>query len=199
MSPHPDLHRCADISDRLEAWIDGDLDDGEAAAVRAHVDRCESCRADQQLAEAVVAELRSLPEFEVPERVLQAVHTKTRPALGGSIRSFFSASRFRPVPALAAVAAVVLAVLMFSSSPRPNEPQYSDQEVARAVAETKLALVYVGSIAQRAELRVRERVLNEGAAARTVRGVQRSLQVIGQAGALAADLPATPTNQMKGS
>jgi anti-sigma factor RsiW len=199
MSQHPDLHSCADVLERLEAWIDGDLDDGAAAAVKAHVDRCESCQAEQELAETVVAELRALPEFDVPERVLQAVREKIRQTLGERFREFFGEILSRPAPALAAVAAVVLIVLILSPSPRPTEPQYTDQEVARAVAETRLALAYVGSIAQRAELSVKNRVLNEGAAARTVRGVRRSLQVIGEAGAAAAESPTTPTTQMKGS
>ena len=199
MSPHAEPDRCAQVLELLEAWIDGDLDEAEAAAVKAHVDQCESCRAEQQLAEAVVVELRALPEFDLPERVLQAVREKTRPTLAQRLRSFFDDLVSRPVPALAAVAAVVLVVLVLSPSPRPTEPEYTDQEVARAVAETRLALAYVGSIAQRAELRVKERVLNEGAAAQTVRGVRRSLRVITDAGVATADLPATPRPQVKGS
>ena len=199
MSQHAEPDRCAQVLELLEAWIDGDLDEAEAAAVKAHVDQCESCRAEQQLAEAVVTELRALPEFDLPERVLQAVREKTRPTLAQRLRSFFDDLVSRPVPALAAVAAVVLVVLVLSPSPRPTEPEYTDQEVARAVAETRLALAYVGSIAQRAELRVKERVLNEGAAAQTVRGVRRSLRVIGDAGVATADLPATPRPQVKGS
>ena len=199
MSQRAEPDRCAQVLELLEAWIDGDLDEAEAAAVNAHVDQCESCRAEQQLAEAVVVELRALPEFDLPERVLQAVREKTRPTLAQRLRSFFDDLVSRPVPALAAVAAVVLVVLVLSPSPRPTEPEYTDQEVARAVAETRLALAYVGSIAQRAELRVKERVLNEGAAAQTVRGVRRSLRVIGDAGVATADLPATPRPQVKGS
>ena len=199
MSQHAEPDRCAQVLELLEAWIDGDLDEAEAAAVKAHVDQCESCRAEQQLAEAVVVELRALPEFDLPERVLQAVREKTRPTLAQRLRSFFDDLVSRPVPALAAVAAVVLVVLVLSPSPRPTEPEYTDQEVARAVAETRLALAYVGSIAQRAELLVKERVLNEGAAAQTVRGVRRSLRVIGDAGVATADLPATPRPQVKGS
>jgi anti-sigma factor RsiW len=199
MSRHPDIPSCADVLERLEAWIDGDLEEGEAAAVEAHVDLCETCRAERRLAETVIAELRALPEFDVPETVLEAVHSKIRPTPGERLHTFFEVSTFRPVAVAAAVAAVVLAVMVFSPSPRPTEHQYTDQEVARAVAETKLALAYVGGIAQRAELRVKERVFDEGAAGRAVRGVRRSLQVIGEAGPSAAESPATPTTQMKGS
>jgi len=199
MSQHAESDRCAHVLDLLEAWIDGDLDDAEAAAVTAHVKQCESCQAERQLAEAVVAELRALPEFDVPERVLQAVRKKTRPTFAEKLGEFVEPFKPRPVPALAAVAAVVVMVLVLSPWRRTPEPQYTDQEVARAVAETKLALAYVGSVSQRAELRIKERVLKEGAAAQTVSGVRRSLRVIGEAGAATVDPPATPRTEMKGS
>jgi anti-sigma factor RsiW len=179
MSQRADFERCAEVLERLDAWIDGDLDKAESTAVEAHVDHCESCRAELRLAETVVAELRALPDFDIPEKVLKAVGKASRPTLAEKLRTFLENSILRPVPALAAVAAVVLMVLVLSPWRRPAEPQYTDQEVARAAAETRLALAYVGSIAQRAELRVKERVLDDGAAAQTVRGFQRSLQVIG--------------------
>ena len=199
MSQRADRGRCAEILELLDAWIDGDLDEVEAAAVRAHVDECGSCHEELKLAETVVAELRALPELDVPEGVLQTVRRKTQPTPARRVRAFIDDVVSRPVPALAAIAAVVLLVLLLSPWRRPAEPQYTDQEIAQATAETRLAFAYVGRIAQRAELRVKQRVLDDGAAARTVRGVRRSLQLIGEAGAAAADLPATPRSQVKGS
>lgn len=199
MSQRADSRSCSDVLERLDAWIDGDLDDAEAAAIKGHVDQCESCRAEQLLAETVVAELRALPRFDVPERVLQAVRRETRPSLVERIRAFLEEYGIRPVPAFAVVAAVVLMVLVISPWRRTTEPQYTEQEIARAAAETRLALAYVGKIAHRAELRVKERVLDEGAAAQTMRGVRRSLHVIGEAGVAAVAVPATPRPQVKGS
>jgi len=199
MSQHAESDRCVHVLDLLEAWIDGDLDDAEAAAIKAHVEQCETCKAEQKLAETVVAELRALPEFDVPEKVLQTVREKTRPTFAEKLGAFVEPFKSRPVPALATVAAVVVMVLVLSPWRQPPEPKYTDQEVARAVAETRLALAYVGSVAQRAELRVKEKVLKEGAAAQTVSGIRRSLRVIGEAGAATVDPPATPGTEMKGS
>jgi len=140
-----------------------------------------------------------MPDFDLPKRVMQTVRKKTRSTLVARFRVFFEGARFRPVQVLAAGAAVILMVLIASPWRRPAEPQYTDQEVARAVAETRLALAYVGSVAQRAELRVKQRVLNEGVAAQTVRGVRRSLQAIGDAGAATADPLEKPRTQVKGS
>ena len=199
MSQQAESDRCAHVLDLLEAWIDGDLDDADAAAVRAHVEQCESCQTEQKLAETVVAELRALPEFDVPEKVLQTVRKRTRLTFAERLEIFVEPFKPRRVPALAAVAAVVVLVVVLSPWRRPPEVQYTDQEVARAVAETRVALACVANIAQRAELRVKEKVLKEGAAAQTVSGVRRSLRVIGEAGAATADLPATPRTEMKGS
>ncbi len=199
MSQCADLECCAGVLERLDAWIDGDLDADEAAAVKAHIGLCESCREEHQLAEVVVAELRSMPDFDLPKRVMEAVRKKTHPTLVERLRNFLEEIRIRPVPAFAAVVAVVLMVVVASPWRQPAEPQYTDQEVARAVAETRLALAYVGNVAQRAELRVKQRVFNQGVAAQTVRGVRRSLQVIGEAGAATADPDATPPTQVKGS
>jgi len=35
-----------EASDRLDEWLDGELDDESAAAVAAHAERCAACRAD---------------------------------------------------------------------------------------------------------------------------------------------------------
>ena len=199
MSQFADLECCPAVLERLDAWIDGDLNGDDAAAVKVHVDQCELCRAEQQLAEAVVAELHSMPEFDVPERVMQTVRKETRPTPVERFRAFVEDHRIQPVPVFAVFAAVVLMVLVFSPWRRTAEPQYTDQEIARAVAETRLAIAYVGNVAQRAELRVKARVLDHGAAAQTVRRVRRSLQIIGEAGAASADLPATPRPGVKGS
>ena len=198
MSQFADLECCEDVLERIDAWIDGDLDVSEAAAVKSHIDQCETCKAERQLAELVVAELRSMPEFDVPDRVLRSVRNIAGSTLGERFRLFLEESRISLVPVAAAVA-VVLIVLVVSPWGRLSEPQYSDQEIARAVAETRLALACIGSVAQRAELRVKEKVLQEGVAAQTVRGVRRSLRVIGEAAAVTADRAVTPRTQVKGS
>ena len=199
MSQRVDPDRCAEILDRLDAWIDGDLEESEAAAMQAHVDGCESCRRERQQAEEVVAELRAMPEFDVPQRVLQAVHRRTRPRAMDRIHSVFEGAVRRPLPAVAALAAIVLMVVLVSPWRGQQGPQYSDEEIMRAAAETKLALAYVGSIARRAELRVKESVLDERVATKTMRSVRRSLQILGEAGSATVDPPATPQPKLKGS
>jgi hypothetical protein len=167
--------------------------------MQAHIDGCESCRQEQLLAEEVLAELRAMPEFEVPERVLQTVHRKSRPGVAEKLHSIFDGAVRRPLPAMAAVAAILLLVIVMSPWDRSSVPEYSDQEISRAAAELQLAFAYVGDITRRAEVRVKERVLDESVAAQTMRGVRRSLRIIGGAGTTVTGRAATPQPTVKGS
>ena len=199
MPQHPEFHDCAEVLNRLDAWIDGDLDRTEAIAVEAHFDNCPACQAERRLAEEVLAELRAMPEFPVPDRVLQAVHRANRPRWGKDALSSLPAGVRRTMPAAAALAAAVLVVVLVAPRGGRTAPEYSDEEIRRASAETRLALAYVGSITRRAELRVKKRVLDEGVAAKALRDASRTIQIIGEMGVGAATPPATPDPNVKGS
>ena len=199
MSQHLEFDDCADVLDRLDAWIDGDLDLSDARAVEAHLDSCPACQAERRLAEDGLSELRAMPEFDVPDRVLQAVHQQTRPGGVDKLLSSLSSVVSRPLPAAAALVAVVLAVALVVPWGGRDAPEFSDEEIRRVTAETRLALAYVGSITRRAELRVKQRVIDEGVAAEALRDVSRTFQMIGGMGAGAATPPATPFPTVKGS
>jgi anti-sigma factor RsiW len=199
MSQRVESDRCAEVLDRLESWIDGDLDQTQAAAMQSHIDGCASCRRERQLAEELVAELRAMPDFEIPERVLDAVHRKTRPGVVEKIRSIFERDLRRPLPAMATAAAVLLLVVVISPWDRKSAPEYSDQDVSRAAAELRLAFAYVGDITRRAEVRVKEKLIEDSVASQTMRGVRRSFRIIGEVGTTAAGPAATPQPTVKGS
>lgn len=162
--------RCDQACDRLEAWIDGDLDRQAADEVRRHVEGCPSCRRELELAEEVRATLRDLPGFEPPARVLQAVRSATveqpAPIVGWT----------RPVAAVTAVAAAVLLALSLAPERKASTPQTNAAEVERVTAETRLALAYLGSAARRAEARVKSSVIEDRAVVATLNGVSTSLR-----------------------
>ena len=199
MSQQVEFDGCADVLDRLDAFLDGDLDRAEAIAVEAHLAGCSACQAEHRLAEEVLIELRALPEFEVPAPVLEAVSSETGAGGWEKFSAIVGSAVRRPLPAAAAVAAVVVAVVLVSPWGGRQSSQYSEEEIRRATEETKLALAYVGDITRRAELRVKEKVLDQGVAAKTVRDVSRTFQIIGGMGAGAANPPATPQPTVKGS
>jgi anti-sigma factor RsiW len=192
MSQRADLDRCSAVLGRLDVWIDGDLDTTEAAQIAAHVESCPSCQAARRDAEELITALRSLPEFEIPERVVQSARDRAALGLVSRVREAWRGSNFRPMPVLAAVATVVLLVVVFSPWRGPSAPHLVDQEITRATEETKMALALVGSVTRKAELSIAESILEDGVAAQTVRGINRSLQIIGGAATAAAAVPATP-------
>jgi len=190
---------CAEFLDLLDAWIDGDLEVSEASRLQTHFDGCSSCREEHQFAEEIRAELRGMPEFRPPERVLAAVREATNPTANERASGVPGWLTLRPVPAAIAVAAV--AVLLFVVVPRGERPgaHYTEREIRRATAETRLALAYVSDATRRAERGVRKKVLEEREFPATVRGISRTLSWAGETGAAQPTAPPSPTNTSKGS
>ncbi len=189
---------CVDVLDRLDAWIDGDLEASEAARVKAHVDGCSGCREERQSAEEIRAELRGMPELDPPERVLALVRNR-RPIAKKWPGAFNFPLTLRPVQAaIAMAAAAILLAVAVPWGGRSGSP-YTDLEIRRAQAETRLALAYVGDAARRAERGVRKKVLDERDFPATVREISRTLSWAGETGAAQPTVSPSPTNTSKGS
>ncbi len=73
---------CARARDRLSAWLEGDLGDGERERVRAHLDGCVSCRAELSALQRTVARLGSLAECETPPHLASRVIARLRDGEG---------------------------------------------------------------------------------------------------------------------
>lgn len=69
---------CAEVLGRLSAFVDGDLEEGEVAAMRAHVSGCDTCASFGGCFAAAVNELRAAP----PEPLDPAIGERLRAALG---------------------------------------------------------------------------------------------------------------------
>jgi len=191
---------CAEVHDRLDAWIDGDLETAEADAVETHVEHCAACDTERRLAEEIWTELSELPELDPPDRVMEVVRGETAPTIGERARGLLDAIFARPAPAVAAIAAI--AVLMLAIVPlRQSEtpPRYSVEEVERAAEETKLALAYVGGIARYAERQARQKVLSDDAVSGTLREIARSIEWTGAAVSSAPATTKLPTRIDEGS
>jgi anti-sigma factor RsiW len=176
---------CADVRDRLEALIDGDLDPAEAVSMTAHLERCQQCRAERRRAVEVRAALRALPVFDPPPRVAAAVMAAVRDDAGTKRSGLPVWLRARPALVAAALAAALLVIVLepFREPPRPKPAPVDAQ---RAVADTRLALAVLADVTRRSEGRVRERLVGGTAVQSTVRGLSRSLRWIHRSGAAAS-------------
>jgi anti-sigma factor RsiW len=165
---------CAEVLDRIEALLDAEVDSGTAAAIRAHLESCAGCRAEWQRAGELRAALRALPRYEAPPRVGAALAAAA--AADGPRRLRYGGSRLRPVMAAAALAAAAALVVGLAPLLRTPRPAVSDLEARAAAADARLALGVLAAVAQRTELRVRERVLDGKGIAAGLDAVSRSFR-----------------------
>ena len=61
---------CDQLMSKLDELIDGNLSEVDEAAARAHLDSCESCRAEVDLGIGILESARSLPRSIEPDRDL---------------------------------------------------------------------------------------------------------------------------------
>lgn len=195
MQRHVDDRDCSEVIDLLEMWVDGDLGEDDAARVRTHLEGCAECRSEGRLAAQIASELRSLPAFDLPDRVARTARRRVQGSLWTRLGEVIERSAARPLPVLAAAAALVLMFIVLAPWRGPSQPQFSDQDVARATADTKLALAYVASATRRAELRVTRTILEDGMTGRTVRKFRQTIHAVGGHSAAATLRPATPLRQ----
>jgi anti-sigma factor RsiW len=175
---------CAAALALLEPYLDGELPPAEAERLREHAARCPACAAELRLAQALQGGLRELPELDVPPAVLARVRAAATPEM--PVLPFARPAR-EPAPrswqprfaALAAALVLVLlgTLLLFElRSPRASQPaRPTPLEVARATAEARYALAYVGRASRRAGLEIKDEVLPEHLVAPAARSLSRSL------------------------
>ena len=113
----------AEMRDVLPEYVHGQLDDGRAAEVRAHLAGCADCAAEVELLRAVMSAAPAAPKMNV-DRIARALPTPTRhgfllhrgggtgsPLTPGVLPAMPRRSRIwsRPVVKIAAAAAIVTA------------------------------------------------------------------------------------------
>ncbi len=132
---------CEWVLEHLDAFVDGELGEGERAAVTAHCSTCGECSREIDLAIRVRRELRSLPAFKAPAHVLNAAEREANitNVIPISTRTR-SRKLIRVAAAVVAAAVVVVSAMAWQHS---REPKYSEADVRRAHAEMAMAFSYV--------------------------------------------------------
>src|SRR4051794_41427509 len=107
------------LGDLLSALLDGELEYGEAAAARAHLQGCPFCRAELEATAGARDLVRALPMMEMPADLLDAVVDDVAPVV--SIGAARRAARMRPLTALAGGAAAAARGVL-GGAPPPAPP-----------------------------------------------------------------------------
>jgi anti-sigma factor RsiW len=134
--------RCDEALDLLEPSLDGELTPGDAARLRAHLFGCLSCARELALARRIQGELRALPLSTVPPEVRAL-------AGGGGGRALLTAAML----AMTVGGALFLEQARFHPATPPSP---STADVARATAEARFALAYIGKVSRHAGLDLRD-------------------------------------------
>ena len=151
---------------RINALLDGELDEAEAAALKQEAEHDQAlaraiveayalqARLDQLEVERAPASLRKrladIPKMEAPER-----------------KRWFGMPRWVPVGAMAAVPLAVIAMVMMQSGPTgpvgPGQqaPEYTQQEIMQAQQDLRTAFAYLDRINDRAAREIRAELADE--------------------------------------
>lgn len=78
--------KCSDVSERLGAYLDGELPAPERDAVGAHVTMCDRCRAELEAIQAAVQPLRASGDVKAPAELWDAIEARLEAAEPVTIR-----------------------------------------------------------------------------------------------------------------
>lgn len=163
---------CFDVEPLLEAYLDDGLlsetmssSSSERSDLELHLASCASCSEDLALARRIQNELRDMPSLSCPPVVTRAVlaHAEAHPPLRVLRlqqlwqRLWTGRNVWQPAFALLVVAALGLGIWRAANPPMPTgglNQGYTEEEIAQAEEELKLALAYLGNIGDRARVHI---------------------------------------------
>ncbi|MFQ5520873.1 MAG: anti-sigma factor family protein, partial [Candidatus Methylomirabilia bacterium] len=122
---------CQELRHEMGEWRQGRLSPDRARELEAHLTACLDCQQwerDEQAVRRLLTE--RLPRYTAPARLKQQIRDAVTPR-----QSWWWA------PASLAVAAGMLAVLLFLGLPRPGEPDVLQQLVRTAISEHTRAVL----------------------------------------------------------
>jgi hypothetical protein len=142
---------CSEFETLLEPYLDGELAGGPLGTLEAHLEACESCSRDLALARQIRTELRELPRPSCPPAVTRAVlaHAAAHPPVAERLRRLWYGHRlWQPVVVTLLAVALGVGYWRLSAPAPPPGTAYTEEEIAKAEAEVKLALAYLGDIGE---------------------------------------------------
>jgi anti-sigma factor RsiW len=143
---------CASCEAKLTAYLDGELGDGEASALRGHLRTCATCSAAAEREAQVIDGLRQLPSMDPPPAMWQAIRAQLADREIADAEAPLRTRLWRRLMPMApwvgrglgGVAVATAAVLLLwwgKPSPLPSQRQVQAREPAGASALASAAVV----------------------------------------------------------
>lgn len=148
---------------QINALLDGELDEQEAAALR------QEAEGNEALARAIVeayglqAKLDEL-DIEPAPASLRARLARIPKTESADRKRWFGMPKWIPVGAMAAVPLAVIAMVMMTSGPEPSapgQPEFTQEEILQAQEDVRIAFAYLDRISGRAGLQMQQQIAKE--------------------------------------
>lgn len=156
---------CRWTRERIDRFLDVELDGGDLVTFQSHVDVCAKCRRELARAEIVLHELHALPDLhcpdEVVDRALAAAEAEPVARQRAQRRSpaWWPFPVFRPALAGALVLALVLSGLWVANRSRSD---FTPADVAAAESELKWTMAYLEDISRRSSMNAMDKAFQTG-------------------------------------
>lgn len=155
------------MDERIDRWLDGELDEEAVAALEADAAADPNIEREMRLAQAARSALASLPRPVCPPEVAAAAKAAAR--ADRPDRAPLRNARRRA--AAFAVAVVLIATSLVLISRQPAEPQPTHAEVQKALDDIQFAFAVVADVGKRTGESVRDEVFTDA----TIRPIRRAV------------------------
>lgn len=159
---------CKQFDTMLVDFVDGNLSQKQKKEMRAHAETCPTCKAILADYQNMIGKLNDMPVQKCPDFVVDTVLDAvpdTRKSFIRTLSERFSAGMAWKVSFAAALAILVVSIVLFHPSQPPVidvNQQYTEEEIAQATRDVKLAFGYFNHYAKKAEKAIEEQVLAKG-------------------------------------
>jgi anti-sigma factor RsiW len=158
---------CVWVEERIDSYLDGDLDTNEIAGLEDHLGMCAHCRSEVALARSVLEGLHDLPQMTCPdgvrERVLERARTaeRSRGSLVARLRAGMAGlGGIRLRPALAGVMAIIIVVASIVAV-RVNRTveHFSPEQVENAESVLRWTFAYMNEVGRKSGYAARDGIV----------------------------------------
>lgn len=134
---------CASCQGKLSAYLDGELGDRDASALRGHLRTCAACAAAADGEAQLIDGLRQLPAMDPPPAMWQAIRTQLAQEEIADAEAPRSTQLWRRVmplvrpwfkPAFGGLAVASAAVVLLWWAKAPGQPPIAARDVVRSPA-----------------------------------------------------------------
>ena len=159
---------CKQFDTMLVDFVDGNLSKKQMKEIKAHVETCTTCQAVLADYQNMIEKLNHVPAQKCPDFIVDTVLDAVPDTKKSFIRTLserFTSGMAWKVSFAAALAIIVVSIVLFHPPQPPvidENQQYTEEEIAQAKRDVKLAFGYFNHYAKKAENAIEEQVLAKG-------------------------------------